>query len=70
MHGGMGGAMGVGIPLPQGGASGGYSERDVQAYVLAEQIARLHADEIGRDVDLAIRALLRRTRSKAGKKDA
>ena len=25
---------------------------------------------IGRDVDLAIRALLRRTRSKAGKKDA
>ena len=49
MHGGMGGAMGVGIPLPQGGASGGYSERDVQAYVLAEQIARLHADEIGRD---------------------
>ena len=25
---------------------------------------------VGRDVDLAIRALLRRTRSKAGKKDA
>ena len=25
---------------------------------------------IGRDIDLAIRALLRRTRSKAGKKDA
>ena len=49
MHGG-GGAAGVGIPLPQGGAcAGGYSERDVQAYVLAEQIARLHADEIGRD---------------------
>ena len=39
--------MGGGVPL-SAAAHRQWSEREVQAYVLAEQIARLHADALGR----------------------
>jgi len=39
--------VGGGVPL-SAAAHRQWSEREVQAYVLAEQIARLHADALGR----------------------
>ena len=40
-------SVGGGVPL-SAAAHRQWSEREVQAYVLAEQIARLHADALGR----------------------